>query len=276
MNLNKVSYSVVIATLGEYHLSNTLKCIYNSTVTPNEIIVCLPPNQKINQKIHKKSYVKVINSDLRGQVNQRIYGLRLAVSDYVLQLDDDVLFENNMIQDLINVLIQNNNVCCAPFFLKKNSSLPFYTNSNSFFKNLIYNFSLINYQGKISKTGMSYGVCETKSNMIEVDWLPGACIFHHKKNLILDNYFPFNGKAYYEDILHSKKIKELNVKLLLVSNAKLFVDDPSEEIIKQEVFKNKFRAFKIKKYVFKQYKISNYYYYWTTLIELLSSFKHKF
>lgn len=275
MNLNK-TYSVVIASLGEHVLTHTLNCIYKSSITPFEVIVCLPPNKKINKKIKLKKYVRIINSDLKGQVNQRIYGFKLAVCDYVLQLDDDVLFNEDMIKYLLKFLVKDENICCAPFFLKKNSNTSFYNNSDSFFKNLLFNFSLKSNQGKISRTGMSFGISTIKNEFIEVDWFPGACVFHHKKNLILKNYFPFKGKAYYEDLLHSKKIKEKNVKLFVLGKAKLYVDDPAEEISKENLFKNKFNAFKIKKFVYKKYKISNVYYYWTTLIEIFSSIKYKF
>lgn len=273
MSLNS-SYSIVIASLGDDNISHTLNCIYESSIIPNEVILSLPPNKNINEKLELKNYVKVINSEKKGQVNQRIYGFKSAVSDYVLQLDDDVLFGKDMIKDLLEFLIRDQNICCAPFFLKKNSNLSFYNNSS--FKNLIYNFSLKNNQGKVSQTGISFGVSHIKNNFIEVDWLPGACVFHHKKNLILKDYFPFTGKAYYEDILHSKMIKEKNNRLFILRKANLFVDDPAEEISKEKLFKNKFDAFKVKKYVYKKYKISKLFYYWTTLIEILSTFKYKF
>ena len=42
---------------------------------------------------------------------------------------------------------------------------------------------------------------------------------HHRKNLYLKNYYPFNGKAYYEDLIHSKILIQKNIKLFIIRDA---------------------------------------------------------
>ena len=50
---------------------------------------------------------------------------------------------------------------------------------------------------------------EKKKNLHEVEWLPGGCILHSKKNLIKKNYFNFKyKKAYCEDLIHSYFLKK--------------------------------------------------------------------
>jgi hypothetical protein len=37
----------------------------------------------------------------------------------------------------------------------------------------------------------------------QTEWLPGGCVLQERECLISDNFFPFRGKAYCEDIIHS-------------------------------------------------------------------------
>ena len=57
-----------------------------------------------------------------------------------------------------------------------------------------------------------------KSDLIETDWLPGGCILHLKNNLVMFDYYPFKGKAFCEDLIHSHFLKKKN-KLFITKKA---------------------------------------------------------
>jgi hypothetical protein len=52
----------------------------------------------------------------------------------------------------------------------------------------------------------------------KVEWLAGGCILHRKENLITENYFPFSGKAYCEDLMHSILLRKNNIDLWITKN----------------------------------------------------------
>ena len=76
--------------------------------------------------------------------------------------------------------------------------------------------------GQVSLAGTNFGVNpgEVVSNKIFVDWQPGGCILHKKANLILSNYYPFEGKAYCEDIVLSFLLRQSGIKLVVSTKAK--------------------------------------------------------
>ena len=58
----------------------------------------------------------------------------------------------------------------------------------------------------------------------EVDWIPGGCVIHRKENLLLFDYFPFKGKAFYEDVIQSIYLRKSGVKLLIDKQAVAGID----------------------------------------------------
>ena len=77
-------------------------------------------------------------------------------------------------------------------------------------------------EGCIEKSGSPIGIVphEGAREHYEVEWLAGGCVMHHRKNLILENYFPFAGKAYCEDLIHSHLLTRKRVRLLVASRAR--------------------------------------------------------
>jgi len=47
---------------------------------------------------------------------------------------------------------------------------------------------------------------------------------HRKENLILEDYFPFEGKAYAEDVIHSFLLRKQGVKLYVCKGAIAYTD----------------------------------------------------
>ena len=88
-------------------------------------------------------------------------------------------------------------------------------------------------KGKITDSGFeSYPILiENNQGVINTEWLVGGCVMHLKKNLILNDYFKFEGKAYCEDLYHSLLLKKNGVKLFIDSSAIAYLKIEKEKFI---------------------------------------------
>ena len=253
----KQDLSIVIPTLGETTLNNTLEAILNGSVIPKEIIVVLPIGHNFKLKINTKNsdIIKIVFSQQKGQVSQRIFGFKKSNSKYVLQLDSDILLNTETIKNLIKYADDHfSKIAVAPMLypIKINKK----NNKESLMiklRNLIISKRTYLKPGIITDIGYNSWFDEkgiSKDTYI-VDWLPGGCILHKKENLILQNYYPFNGKAYCEDVIHSLYLKQKNVKLHLLTNEK--IKNIGYSFIKNNFF-NKLQEFKVRYYILKKIK----------------------
>ncbi len=269
--------SIVITTLGSVSLSNTLDCIIMSNIIIYEVIIVIPNNFNFNFNINK--YFKIINIKIKylkksGQVFQRLEGFKIVTGDYVLQLDDDIEFNETMIFELYNTLKKSGNACVSPMFVDKLNLKSIYLNSFNFYNkllNFIFYFNFKINEGQITKNGIAYGVI-TENRIIPVDWVPGGCVLHLRKNLLNFNYFPYNGKAYMEDLFHSFYLKKMNIKLLINTYSKCRIINPKYEVLKNNIFRNKYQENKIRKEYYKLTNLNLFLFYWTCFIQLIISF----
>jgi GT2 family glycosyltransferase len=97
--------SVVIATSGRPHvLHDTIISIHHQTVTPLEVIICVPDTSSIGSQTAE--YVTVIHTQ-RGLTNQRNAGLRAATGDFILFLDDDIELIREYLEICLRIMAQN-------------------------------------------------------------------------------------------------------------------------------------------------------------------------
>tara|TARA_B110000003_G_scaffold270559_1_gene303257 strand:- start:762 stop:1619 length:858 start_codon:yes stop_codon:yes gene_type:complete len=235
--INK-NVSVVIATLGEVSLKETIESLNNSSIVPKEILICIPQEYAKNVKHLSYSNVKILKTKVRGQVAQRVVGFQNATFPYVLQLDDDITLDLYCLEKLLETVISKKNIAAGPklfdhltkeyhsFLIPSNTKLVWFNKMFYFFANGKSGFQ----PGKISKSGINFGIPETPNTFYDVDWLCGGCLMHRKENLILTNYFPCSGKAYAEDLFHSKLLRDNNVTLIRSGEAKCYVDFTSSKL----------------------------------------------
>lgn len=247
--------SVVIATLGSQDLGKTISSLRSGSLPPKEILICIPEKEASNVKILQSDEVKVVVTVCRGQVAQRVEGFKHVKYDFVLQIDDDVIVSENLVENLVTVLkSRSEKSVVAPgyFDLKSGNSLHRKPRMGVFFK--IYLFLIngnIDYvEGSVTSAGLNFGVDTTLINqdVLEVEWLPGGCLMHRKENLIVDNYFPFAGKAYCEDLIQSYLLREKSIKLLISSEAQCWTQLDSNYLSFFELFKQKFDELRKRKY----------------------------
>lgn len=229
--------SVVIPTLGGSTLVETIKSLNSGTLVPSEILICIPEAHA--HKVDNFSYdnVKVVKTDFGGQVRQRAYGFTVAVEHYVLQLDDDVYLRPMCLQALVECIGSRDNVSVSPSLLdsitnKPSSYMAKPNVSSGFFNKLL--FWIVNsnegYQaGKISKAGVNMGYSSETSHVYEVEWLPGGCALHTKGNLVTENYYPFSGKAFAEDLFHSTILRNKGVHLFHCPEAECTLENSSSK-----------------------------------------------
>ena len=235
--VNSSKVSVVIPSLGEKQLNSTLVHLNNGTIIPDEILICMPKGFDLTFDSSKFHNLEFVFTEKAGKVKQRIEGFKLAKNKYVLQMDSDLLLERYCLENLIETIEKNDKCCVGPrlYDLKNkeyfSTCIPKNEKKLTFYEKFFYK----NINGKggyepgmISKSGEPMGLIEI-GEFKNLHWLPGACILHIKENLILKNYYPFEGKAYAEDIYHSLELKNQGVNLIRDKKAKCFVDFSSSK-----------------------------------------------
>ena len=233
--LNDVS--VVIATLALNSLKGTIDSLNIGSIIPKEILICIPEEYSHNLESYDDSNVKILYTKVKGQVAQRIIGFHNVKSPYVLQLDDDIILDFNCLENLLKIVRSKSNLAVGPklfdlFTNQYHSFLKPVRNKLIIFNKLFYyiaNGSKGYQPGKISKSGINFGIPEFPSTFNNVDWLCGGCLMHRKENLILSDYYPFLGKAYAEDLFHSNLLRINKVILVRCGEAKCYVDFSSSK-----------------------------------------------
>ena len=102
----------------------------------------------------------------------------------------------------------------------------------------------------LSKAGLYMGIPEKPDDWLEVGWLPGGCILHRKEYLVLKNYYPVRGKAYWEDLFHADYLREKGILMHRVGGAECTLDFSGNKQMNISFFIREF---------LKVYKISNLY-----------------
>ena len=212
---NVLPISVVIATLGGDVLKSTIAHLNQGDAVPSEILICIPEALSANAEcVAMITNVHIIKTPCRGQVSQRAFGLGMASYAYVMQFDDDVIIPPGTLEALLEALLSKGigNVV-APFFRIYPSGEEC-TQSAKGFSGFLRNWhaSLVcgapygdERFGKISSSGIGFGILMTSNTqrVVESEWLPGGVSLCHKVDLIAYDYYPFQGKAFSEDLIHS-------------------------------------------------------------------------
>ena len=254
-----IAVSVVIPTLGEEILEKTIHQLNLGTLVPNEILVCIP-----SEHVHKTNNINfnnvtILETSFSGQVAQRAEGFKKAKGEIVVQLDGDVHLDETCLYSLVKTLkSMGGKTCVAPVMYdlatgKATSSLLEKNWSNRIYYWII-NGSSGFIPGSISKSGAGMGIVfdsEDKGKHT-VEWMPGGCIAHYKDNLILDNYYPFKGKAFCEDMIHCILLSKKGCSLIIDAQARCGVEIPaSENLDFLPYIKEHFSGYKARKYFVK-------------------------
>jgi GT2 family glycosyltransferase len=235
-SMNKLNISIVIATLGGEYVIETIKALNRGRIVPNEVLICIPTGFEYSLDWKKFPNVQIIFTTTRGQVSQRVEGFRAAKNNYVLQLDDDVEVREDCLEKLIEYILTDDNCSVGPKMYDKETGKNLTFLTPELFKSKIYKsiiFWIINgsigYKpGIISRAGINMGFLDNELTLKDIDWLPGGCILHHKKNIIYQDYYKISGKAFAEDLFHSVLLRNNGVKLIRLNIAVCDVHVPKK------------------------------------------------
>jgi hypothetical protein len=301
--MKEFNFSLIIASIGKKSLTSVLDCIKNSTVHPNEVIICVPEqshfeyNDDFVKTDNIKFELKIIKINKKSQTAQRLEAYRNIKNKFFMQMDDDVKFDSyffeKMIASYIKLTKKNiaQNICLAPLYRYAKDNKPVHTYGFDFKNNtqkLIYNLYFLIFHampfgnkklGKVSCNSIPFGVCfsSKKIDFVATDWLPGGCILMNKECFIDYDHFPLEGKAYTEDIISSYlKIKEKKAKHFVDTNTNIFIENYDKFADdKLSLIKNLFREFKSRLLYVKVIKGSYLYFFiWYFLYISIKVLKH--
>ena len=228
-NKNFKNFSVVIPTLGGEALVRTVQLINSGTFVPNEILICIPnEHSKKVSDLTSFENIKILSLDVKGQVRQRVEGFKKVSNDYVIQLDDDMFVQETCFERLMEGIIsESGKVAIAPALIFEPGGQSCYemVHVDSRAMTMIHGKNWFQ-PGIITRSGMNIGlnVFAMVDRYNEVDWIPGGCVIHRKENLLLFDYFPFKGKAFFEDVIQSIHLRKSGVKLLIDKKAVAGID----------------------------------------------------
>ncbi len=234
--MKKINLSIVIPTRNRSQLlSKTLQNLKKNSFFFNEIIIIDSSDKNERRKTNnlkkfKNLKLKIINSS-PGISKQRNLGLKHVnkKSDYVMFLDDDLIFEEGAIKKMYYFLKLNKNYCGVGFnlIIKNTNNFIESIKKNKLMKSLkIYD----NVEGKVTPSGWQTKAINLKKNKT-VEWLPTqAVIYSYKK--IKEKKFDVNygSYSYLEDLDFSYNLKDYG--LIICSKAKY----SSDNIIKRNPF----------------------------------------
>ncbi|MEO8173368.1 MAG: glycosyltransferase, partial [Sediminibacterium sp.] len=242
---NDYAISVVIATLGGPSLSGTISSLMNGTKVPAEILICIPIEHAHKTTSLASDTVKIIATEVKGQVKQRAFGFTQVKHELVLQLDDDILLEKNALTDLVKHIVRlgKGNVI-APVYYGQTTHRCIHELQHSFLKN-IFDSAICGApwnrkkMGIVTGIGLNYGVDDgfCIEELKRTEWLPGGCVLSFREDLVAEDFFPFPGKAYCEDIYHSYYRKLRGLQLWVATRIRVYIEEPVPEFNKDAIEK---------------------------------------
>lgn len=206
--------SVVMATLGGAQIVRTITEMNSGSVRPTEILICIPEDDAHRVEGLSFDNVRLLPTKVRGQVAQRAEGFRQVSCPLVMQLDDDIILANDTIETLVaSVSTLGRGHVVGPVFYNAITAEPLSKIETGWRGVVISIYETLvrglpwgrRRMGALSKIGGCGSVDPRCCNepLVATSWLPGGCSISFREDLILDAFFPFRGKAFSEDILHS-------------------------------------------------------------------------
>jgi GT2 family glycosyltransferase len=278
--------TVVIATLGSESLAATINSLNSGSVCPKEILVCIPTDNAWKVAYLQGGNTSIVQTEFRGQVAQRAAGFQLASCPLVLQLDDDLVLDRFCLERLAATLkLLGPKAAVAPALvdLKTGQSVYKKPKKNRVVLGLYYwlmNGARGYEPGRIDRSGSSVGVDPSVSPapLYDVEWLAGGCVLHHRENLVMENFWPLPGKAYYEDVVHSSILAASGIRLVIDPSAICSLELFSQASFSTgDFFRNLYRDYIGRKYFMRQFSRQSFriylYFFGRILSYLASRFK---
>ena len=239
-----LDFTIVIATTIRDSLPELLDSINKSSFLPKTVIISIPLRKKF-YKYEKNYLFELISiSEGNGQVSQRISGFKKVTTPLCIQMDDDLTFEETFLEKLIKTYIGlPQNSALAPSLLCEKNPISVLVSPKPPLSSFLYFIldSKINPKyGGITKSGIPLGINPYyKSNedpIVKTEWLTGACVIHRTNQLITKWEYPYKGKAFAEDLMHSQLLKRNNIKLYVNRSLKVNLEPVKDKLIDKIIY----------------------------------------
>lgn len=224
-----MEYSVIIRTLGTagQKYANLLKCIENLKPLPKEVIVVLPEGYELPKERLTGGLAETFCFSKKGMVTQRVYGMRMCKTPYMLVCDDDIEFDSEFVNKLYTPV--SNGLCdfsAGPLFdfLPDKGIKSLYNTVSSLAAATMFNKD--KYVKVLRSSGWSYNRnIDTKGeNYYMTESAAGGCFFASKKgadalNFEDEAWVEKNGYGSLDDQAMFYKATCKGLKTIIVSNA---------------------------------------------------------
>jgi len=221
---DRLPLTIVIATLGGDQLAETIKHLNSGKLIPDEILIVIPQEESHRVENYSGENILVETTSFRGQVAQRTHGLHKAKNRLVMQMDDDIFINPGDLESLVDSIQKlGPGNAVAPLYGDAESGLCIKVVGSGIKGKLKEWYELLLLgaplgkakMGKITAAGTGYGVDKEYcgNTLFEVEWLPGGCVISHREDLVLDEYYPFPGKAFSEDLIQSLHRRKRSIKM---------------------------------------------------------------
>jgi hypothetical protein len=228
LNSNNLSdLTVIIPSVGNELLYETIKHLNLSKIKPKKIIISLPLFLKNKFSINNYDNIDCIYNKKYDQISQRLNAFKKVETKYVLQLDEDTLIDSDNLCKLLNSFINLNNdkIAMSPVFYNIDNKKPIHRYNFFYFKflnDLFFHFLFgarwqKSRDGTIAKSGINFGVQPPldSDSLKKVEWLPGGCLLQFTKNINNNFLYKYDGKAYCEDLINSYIFSKNNIKMFV-------------------------------------------------------------
>ena len=227
-NYRTVDLTVVITTLGDDSLTDTLACVKRSTVLPRHIFLCVPRQFAHLVIRHEDDITSIVPTSEMGQVQQRLSGFKNVKTEMVLQLDDDIYFEADSIEKIYltslklgSGFVVGGTIDRRDAFVRESwGNIDFLVKLRRKCLNVLADAPTGDScrAGRYSKFTW-FKLVEpnpTFEGYVFSDIVPGGFCMSWVSDLVLENYYPLNGKAYKEDLVNSCERTKRGIRHVIV------------------------------------------------------------
>ncbi len=217
----KIDISIILVNYNSYSLteqtlSSFLKFTYGFSY---EIIIvdnASADNSGKRLKDNYPEYVYILNDKNLGFAKANNLALNVAKGDYILFLNNDVIFIENTINELLNYLKKSNDkILIAPRLLNKDGTIQYSVYSfQTLWLSFTTYFFLYALFPKSKYFNRYYLMNRGVDKIIEVDGVTGAFMLFRKKDIIELNGFDENFFFYGEDNDLCKRFRDSGGKII--------------------------------------------------------------
>ncbi len=251
-----IDLSIIITTHQRPEiLLNLIMSINNSKVPSKEIIIVGTAESDFSKLPKNLSFIKII-SKVKNQIYQRNLGIKKARGKYLLQVDDDIIFDKKAINIMLQNIVNSNDKTIFSINLlnsygqEANVRWTKIYNSKITFRIILYMLNgfkkiqpaSIILSGRPIPNYLSVGDKNYEKNQ----WL-NSCIILKKSSLKDYKNYYISGKSFYEDVITTHNFYLSNYKLIVLKNAKAYhpITSPMNFITHLKTLKSQFLIVKI-------------------------------